>query len=169
MNDVKIKAIVSGTINGRPMTKAELASERIHIRKLHAQIQTQMNALRKALNVNAPGSMGHVGIGSQGGVGTFKGGVVFPETKQPQDKVLRLVMARGDEKYVITQCVIVFLGSLFLGFILGAYITSANDVVWWAVLPMVVISCAPMALIAYLIKQKFKQAEAKADLLNWPE
>lgn len=88
----------------------------------------------------------------------------YNDPKQPQDKVLRLVMARGDEKFMITECVIACVGASVISF--GAGMVGFP---WWLAPIALLASCLPMVVVAWIIKQVFKRGEARADLLDWPQ
>jgi hypothetical protein len=88
-------------------------------------------------------------------------------TKQPQDKVLRLVTSRENKKRAVTYCVA--LCAYMVMFSMLAGLTMAGDFSWWKI-PIVFLPPATGAVfMCAKVKSFFEEAEAKADLLNWPE
>lgn len=88
------------------------------------------------------------------------------ERKQPQDKVLRLVTSRDQAKRDVTWCVIWACYMMANAILVGWKIESAP---WWSSALCALPTLLGFGFFAHGVRSFFKRAEAKADMLDWPQ
>lgn len=149
------------TITYKSMTPAEKA-------KMQAQVKQAMTQMNYSLNqhVNSPNQGpggGHVGIGYGHAAAQTP---TQQERKQPQDGVIRMVGSKQLNNTCIAGVFTYMVLMGFAGVVAGHYITTSG----WELgtlffIPMLV----PLIAGPWILNKNYKEATAKADLLDWPK